>query len=62
MTFEEEWEKLKEWGLAEGERIRAKYPHTKYQFDPGDAEDNEIRERDKKFYKKLAELRKKYGK
>lgn len=62
MTLDEERKSLKKWYLDECRKIEEKYPHVKYQFDPGDAEDKEQRKLDKELKRKFIELRKKYGK
>lgn len=62
MTWEEEKQKVKEWYLDECKKIREKYPHTKYQLDHTDAEDQEQRKLDKEMNMKLLKLRDKYRK
>ena len=61
MTFEEEWEILKNKSMNERLAIYDKYPTPKNQLDYCAELTIELKEESKRFFAELAELRKKYG-
>ena len=61
MTYEEEWEKLKEKSMKEVDEIYAKYSPYPKGLDCPAGLTHELKEENRRFQAELAKLRKKYG-